>query len=185
MAKSKLYIPLQCIVDGCKLRFGTQSLLERHVNHHFASAENSGKSANGGGDNDRDGDGGGGGVSASPSSSSGPSSSSSLMPAPSAAAVKAIRRAGKRLKYRRTIYSARIFDLFDLGVMARVRERLARMHALIGGGGKGGGGDNGGRREDEVAFTGEVVARRAVAAAGSKAAAPEMMVLLRWKPYDM
>ena len=184
MAKSKLYIPLQCIVDGCKLRFGTQSLLERHVNHHFASAE-SGKSANGGGDNDKDGDGGGGGgISASPSSSGGgPSSSSSLMPAPSAAAVKAIRRAGKRLKYRRTIYSARIFDLFDLGVMARVRERLARMHALVGGNDKRGG--DKGRREDEVAFTGEVVARRAVAAAGSKAAAPEMMVLLRWKPYDM
>ena len=100
--------------------------------------------------------------------------------------MKAIRRAGKRLKYRRTIYSARIFDLFDLGVMARVRERLARMHALVGGGGgKGGGGDGGGRREDEVAFTGEVVARRAVEKAGSKAAAPEMMVLLRWKPYDM
>ena len=95
--------------------------------------------------------------------------------------LKVIRRAGKRLKYRRTIYSARIFDLFDLGVMARVRERLAKMHALVGGKG----GDNG-RKEDEVAFTGEVVARRAVAAAGgSKAAVPEMMVLLRWKPYDM
>ena len=93
--------------------------------------------------------------------------------------LKVIRRAGKRLKYRRTIYSARIFDLFDLGVMARVRERLAKMHALVGEG-------KGRSREDEVAFTGEVVARRAVAAAGgSKAAVPEMMVLLRWKPYDM
>ena len=107
------------------------------------------------------------------------------MPAPSAAAVKAIRRAGKRLKYRRTIYSARIFDLFDLGVMARVRERLARMHALVGGKSCKGGGGDGGRREDEVAFTGEVVARRAVEKAGSKATAPEMMVLLRWKPYNM
>ena len=27
--------PFQCIVDGCKMRFGTQSLLERHVNGHF------------------------------------------------------------------------------------------------------------------------------------------------------
>ena len=165
---------MQCIVDGCKLRFGTQSLLERHVNHHFASAENSGKNANGG-DNDKED--GGSGISASPSSGGGPSSSSSLMPAPSAAAVKVIRRAGKRLKYRRTIYSARIFDLFDLGVMARVRERLAKMHALVG--------NKGRSREDEVAFTGEVVARRAVAAADSKTAAPEIMVLLRWKPYDM
>ena len=94
-----------------------------------------------------------------------------------------IRRAGKRLKYRRTIYSARIFDLFDLGVMARVRERLAKMHALVGG--SKGGGDKGRSKEDEVAFTGEVVARRAVEKADSKAAAPEIMVLLRWKPYDM
>ena len=169
---------MQCIVDGCKLRFGTQSLLERHVNHHFTSS----KSVNGGGDNDKDGDGGSGGISASPSSSGGPSSSSSLMPAPSAAAVKVIRRAGKRLKYRRTIYSARIFDLFDLGVMARVRERLAKMHALVGKGGEG----KGRSKEDEVAFTGEVVARRAVEKAdSSKSAAPEIMVLLRWKPYDM
>ena len=167
---------MQCIVDGCKLRFGTQSLLERHVNHHFASAENNGRNANGG-DNDKDGDG-GSGLSASLSSGGGPSSSSSLMPAPSAAAVKVIRRAGKRLKYRRTIYSARIFDLFDLGVMARMRERLAKMHALVG--------NKGRSKEDEVAFTGEVVARRAVEKAGSKAgAAPEMMVLLRWKPHDM
>ena len=31
---------------------------------------------------------------------------------------------GKKLKYRKTIYSARIFDLFDLGVMAQVRQRI-------------------------------------------------------------
>ena len=31
---------------------------------------------------------------------------------------------GKRLKYRKTIYSARIFDLFDLGVMAQVRQKI-------------------------------------------------------------
>ena len=104
-----------------------------------------------------------------------------MMPAPSAAAVKVIRKAGKRLKYRRTIYSARIFDLFDLGVMARVRERLAKMHSLVGGG-RG--------RDDEVAFTSEVVARRAVAkeaeaGGGVGCKTPETMVLLRWKPYDM
>ncbi|TRY73293.1 hypothetical protein TCAL_00892 [Tigriopus californicus] len=29
--------PFQCIVDGCKKRFSTQSLLERHVNGHFKS----------------------------------------------------------------------------------------------------------------------------------------------------
>ena len=31
---------------------------------------------------------------------------------------------GKKVKYRKTIYSARIFDLFDLGVMAQVRQRI-------------------------------------------------------------
>ena len=111
------------------------------------------------------------------------SPSAASMPAPSAAAVKVIRKAGKRLKYRRTIYSARIFDLFDLGVMARVRERLAKMHSLVGGGGGGRG-----RGDDEVAFTSEVVARRAVAKeaeAGGGCKAHETMVLLRWKPYDM
>ena len=95
--------------------------------------------------------------------------------------MKVIRKAGKRLKYRRTIYSARIFDLFDLGVMARVRERLAKMHSLVGGGGGRG-------RDGEVAFTSEVVARRAVAMeaeAGGGCKAHETMVLLRWKPYDM
>lgn len=115
------------------------------------------------------------------------SPSATSMPAPSAAAVKVIRKAGKRLKYRRTIYSARIFDLFDLGVMARVRERLTKMHSLVGGG-KGG---KGGGREDEVAFTSEVVARRVMAKEGDSGGggrnrkAPETMVLLRWKPYDM
>ena len=102
--------------------------------------------------------------------------------------MKVIRKAGKRLKYRRTIYSARIFDLFDLGVMARVRERLAKMHSLVGGGGGGRG-----RGDGEVAFTSEVVARRAVAkeaeagggGGGDGCKAHETMVLLRWKPYDM
>ena len=167
---------MQCIVDGCKLRFGTQSLLERHVNHHFAEERNGGANGN---DHDKDDNGNSGGV-ASPSSSA-----SSMMPAPSAAAVKVIRKAGKRLKYRRTIYSARIFDLFDLGVMARVRERLAKMHSLLGAGGGGGRGGRG----DEVAFTSEVVARRVMMMATQEAAggckAPETMVLLRWKPYDM
>ena len=81
--------------------------------------------------------------------------------------------------------------------MARVRERLAKMHALVGGraaaatgSGSGEGGGRRGGRDDEVAFTSEIVGRRAVSAAKGeggvgKAAVPETMVLLRWKPYDM
>lgn len=32
---------------------------------------------------------------------------------------------GKKIKYRKTPYSARIFDLFDIGAMAQVRMRLS------------------------------------------------------------
>ena len=92
--------PFQCIVDGCNLRFGTQTLLERHVNNHFkkknSSAEN-GDNGNGSNGNEEI----------------------------SNSALKLIRKVstvtGKKLKLRKTIYSARIFDLFDMGVMARLR----------------------------------------------------------------
>ena len=80
--------------------------------------------------------------------------------------------------------------------MARVRERLAKMHALVGGraaaatgSGSGEGGGRRGGRDDEVAFTSEIVGRRAVSAAKGEGvvgkAVTETMVLLRWKPYDM
>ena len=42
----------------------------------------------------------------------------------SRASKKLLAPNGKKLKYRKTIYSARIFDLFDLGVMAQVRQRI-------------------------------------------------------------
>ena len=77
-------------MDGCKLRFGTQSLLARHVNHHFVEERSSNGGGGGGNDNDKDGDGG-----------SGHAAFPSPMGAPPAAAVKVIRKAGKRLKYRR------------------------------------------------------------------------------------
>jgi hypothetical protein len=88
------------------------------------------------------------------------------MPAPSSAALKVMRKAGKRLKYRQTIYSARIFDLFDLGVMAKVQERLARLHSSGSGYG------------NEATFTSEAVGRRQVKSG-------QTMVLLRWKPYNV
>ncbi len=118
--------PFQCIVDGCKMRFGTQSLLARHVNSHFKKGDAASASSKG----------------SSSSSSSGAVASSvgddpdgqqdcqhnhNLPPPPPAAAVKQLRRAGKKMKYRKTLFSARIFDLFDSGVMARVKERLNTM----------------------------------------------------------
>ena len=125
--------PFQCIVDGCKERFGTQTLLERHVNGHFKSKTSSTSSSVDGN---------------STASSSMHSSSSSTNPNNinklsknslstnsnghnrlyhnklARANKKLMAPNGKRLKYRKTIYSARIFDLFDLGVMAQVRQRI-------------------------------------------------------------
>ena len=125
--------PFQCIVDGCKERFGTQTLLERHVNGHFKSKPPSTSSSVDGN---------------STVSSSMHSSSSSTNPNNvnklsknslstntnghnrlyhtklARANKKLMAPNGKRLKYRKTIYSARIFDLFDLGVMAQVRQRI-------------------------------------------------------------
>ena len=151
--------PFQCIVDGCKMRFGTQSLLERHVNNHFKSPANS---------------------SSAPSSSNGSGSEYTArksgepmgsLPTPPPSAIKLIRKAGKKLKYRKTIFSARIFDLFDLGVMAQVQERLTQMSAR-------------GKNElnitgENVTFTSEVLARRKDIQTG------ETMLLLKWKPHDM
>ena len=75
--------------------------------------------------------------------------------------------------------------------MARVQERLAKMHSLVrwrGSGLQGQGQRSSGLQvhqgqrsrgeEEEVTFTSEVVARR-------KGDADETMVLLRWRPQDM
>ena len=128
--------PFQCIVDGCKERFGTQSLLERHVNGHFKFKTSSTSSNLDSNSN----------VSSSMHSNSSSTASSNPNQANklsknslstnvnghnrlynsklSRANKKLMAPNGKRLKYRKTIYSARIFDLFDLGVMAQVRQRI-------------------------------------------------------------
>ena len=127
--------PFQCIVDGCKERFGTQTLLERHVNSHFKCKTPSGSTnvdtnsnlptamrmafSSSATQNQ---------TSSSKSSKNSPSHingynrlyHSKL----SNAKKKLLAPNGKKLKYRKTIYSARIFDLFDLGVMAQVRQKI-------------------------------------------------------------
>jgi len=113
--------PFQCIVDGCKHRFGTQSLLERHVNNHFKNKElnsssvssQSGHSAEAGHSSK------GATFSASRSCASNQSSSN-------ASSSKAFRKLiGRKVKYRKTPFSARIFDLFDVGAMAQLRLKLS------------------------------------------------------------
>lgn len=128
--------PFQCIVDDCKERFGTQSLLERHVNSHFKCKTSSATST---ADNNSN------LSTAMHSSASSVASSNHLNTNKlsknslsnhnpyhnrlyhsklSRANKKLMAPNGKRLKYRKTIYSARIFDLFDLGVMAQVRQKI-------------------------------------------------------------
>ncbi|CAK1551574.1 unnamed protein product [Leptosia nina] len=84
--------PFKCIVDGCDRRFSTQTLLERHVNHHFNNSSQSNGSNRKSSDN----------------------------------SSKLIRRNGKKLRYRRQPWSARMFDFFDSGMMVGLQWRLLR-----------------------------------------------------------
>ena len=78
------------------------------------------------------------------------------------------------MKFRKTIFSARIFDLFDVGIMARVRERLALMKL------------NAKKLDvmedqmDRVRFRARIVARRK-----DNQGKSEIMVLQRWTPENM
>ncbi|XP_045518620.1 zinc finger protein jing [Pieris brassicae] len=84
--------PFKCIVDGCDRRFSTQTLLERHVNHHFNQSSQSNGSNRKSNEN----------------------------------GSKLIRRNGKKLRYRRQPWSARMFDFFDTGMMQGLQWRLLR-----------------------------------------------------------
>eukprot|EP00095_Tigriopus_kingsejongensis_P005213 snap_masked-scaffold408_size180710-processed-gene-0.13 protein:Tk05213 transcript:snap_masked-scaffold408_size180710-processed-gene-0.13-mRNA-1 annotation:"hypothetical protein L798_08557" len=151
--------PFQCIVDGCKMRFSTQSLLERHVNGHFKCINPSSNQAHSGPSSN---------FSGSARHKSHDASSGSSTPLTSI--VKSMRKAGRKLKYRQTIYSARIFDLFDLGMMAKMQEQIARLHCVCEK-------DlNISLQRNEITLEGEVVARKKDLSTG------ETMVLQSWKP---
>ena len=103
------------------LFFQFQSLLERHVNNHFKNKETpSGDVSN----TTTSGEAEGSGkflTCASRSSSSNQSTGNG-----NSCSSKAFRKlVGKRMKYRKTVFSARIFDHFDIGAMAQVRMRLS------------------------------------------------------------
>ena len=151
--------PFQCIVFNCKMRFGTQALLERHVNSHFNASSSNGASSNGQNS----------GQSGQSNKKLGDNHSASYTP--SSSTVKLIKKTGKKLKYRKTIYSARIFDLFDLGIMAQVRERLLEVHKNVGL-------EDNGANCQEIKFVSQVVGKRKDPEKG-------MMVLQRWSPSDM
>ncbi|RZF42165.1 hypothetical protein LSTR_LSTR004314 [Laodelphax striatellus] len=72
-------------------------MLERHVNGHFNQSDSNGSGASG--------------------------TRKSLETAPN----KLFRRNGKKLRYRRQPFSARIFDYFDSGTMEKLQERLIKV----------------------------------------------------------
>ncbi|XP_039280879.1 zinc finger protein jing homolog isoform X2 [Nilaparvata lugens] len=86
--------PYRCIVDGCGQRFSSQIMLQRHVNGHFNQTDSNGSGSSG--------------------------SRKSLETAPN----KLFRRNGKKLRYRRQPFSARIFDYFDAGTMEKLQQKL-------------------------------------------------------------
>eukprot|EP00096_Caligus_rogercresseyi_P008248 TRINITY_DN26763_c0_g1_i1.p1 TRINITY_DN26763_c0_g1~~TRINITY_DN26763_c0_g1_i1.p1 ORF type:complete len:277 (-),score=102.98 TRINITY_DN26763_c0_g1_i1:317-1147(-) len=166
--------PFQCIVDGCKQRFSTQSLLERHVNSHFKSSSlpNPGSPSestvstsssstssshsfasqphpNNGNNNN---------------SSSSSSSSSSWAPPPKAL-PKVIKKAGRKLKYRKTIFSARLFDLFDIGIMAQLLEKLVTI-------------EKGCPSGQSITLNGSIIAKK-------RDGSGKTFFLMRWSPHNL
>jgi len=124
--------PFQCIVDGCKHRFGTQTLLERHVNNHFKNNEalnGSGSNSKNGSNSEKSGTGNGkDSKSGNSVQSSNPASRSSASNQSTGYSSKLIKKLiGKKLRYRKTPYSARILDVFDIGSMAKVRMNLSHV----------------------------------------------------------
>jgi len=88
-----------CIVEGCRHRFSSQVMLERHVNNHFSESGSSGANHSGPRKSTESGD----------------------------TARKRLKRAGVKLKFRQLPFSARIFDFFDAGNMAGIRHTVAEL----------------------------------------------------------
>ena len=101
--------PFPCIVAGCRLRFGSQGSLSRHVNSHFKPPSTPHHSG--------------------PGRPRGPDSPAKLT------AKKTRRKASTRSAGTGT--SSKSPDLFDMGVMAGVRDGLARLKPSSRGRGQG------------------------------------------------
>jgi len=115
--------PFQCIVDGCKHRFGTQTLLERHVNNHFKNKESPSGAVS---TTTQSETGNGSGLKSFGPASRSSASNQSTGCGNQQVNSKVFRKlVGKRIKYRKITYSARIFDHFDIGSMAQIQLRLS------------------------------------------------------------
>ncbi|XP_071550874.1 uncharacterized protein jing isoform X2 [Panulirus ornatus] len=131
--------PFKCIVDGCGQRFTSQTALGRHVNHHFSTTTTV------------------------------PSPRPPAQPSPS----KLIRKNGRKCRYRKKPWSdvipaARMFDMFDVGVMECVRWRLMCVTQIQNGG-------SGQASDQTFTLRPQVLARR-TCSKGIKE------VLVRWSP---
>lgn len=125
--------PFKCIVDGCGLRFGSQLAVQKHVNQHFTSTDNSTKSSN--------------------------RNSDPPMP-------KNIRKNGKKLRYRRQPWSARMFDYFDGGIMEGLQHRLLITNQIAS------------SQKGAIHFVGCQQARRTTLAG-------VVEILVKWNPSDI
>ncbi|XP_031616661.1 zinc finger protein jing homolog isoform X1 [Contarinia nasturtii] len=127
---SKLF---KCIFEKCRMRFGSQLALQKHVNGHINNSENKDSMVR----------------------------RSSDPPVP-----KKLRVNGKRLRYRRQPFSARMFDYFDNGVMEELQHRLLHTVTITNG------------LSEAITFKGRSIGRR-VTATGS------VELLIKWSPNDI
>ena len=139
-------------------------MLQRHVNQHFAYDEEHAEATGSGRNTARKS---GGGHGCFPAKKENPKNVSE--------STKNLKRAGVKLKKRNLIFSARIFDFFDVGVMAGIRHgvydlevksaSLGLARATSGG--------------EEVEFRPRIAAVRTNTKSGRREA------LVRWTPEDM
>ena len=92
------------------------------------------------------------------------SSHSSVKFADKSESTKNLKRAGVRMKVRRTVFRARIFDFFDKGIMTGIQAANARRDVT----------------ETAINFTSHIVAVRKALENQSQAEA-----LVKWTPADM
>ncbi|TRY73957.1 hypothetical protein TCAL_11348 [Tigriopus californicus] len=102
-----------CIVSGCKMRFSSQKILQRHVNHHFAQNDNEVSGT-------------------TPGSQCRAQSKKSRKYTDhnQSESTKNLKRAGVKLKFRHTVFSARIFDFFDPGIMAGIKHQVYNLEGI-------------------------------------------------------
>ena len=84
--------------------------------------------------------------------------------------TKNLRRAGVKLKFRKSVFSARNFDFFDAGVMAGVKHAIFDLERIAE--------TEFGLKNDTVKFSGKIVARR-------RRNNQETEVLVQWFPINM